>query len=121
MGVGVTTLLFHTDSYLREVDATVVAVEGQGLALDQTAFYAQSGGQPADRGLLRWEGGEASVLDVRKAGDMVLHTVDGTPPAVGSRVHGSIDWERRYALMRAHTALHVLCGVIWRDFGAKVT
>src|SRR5437764_640146 len=83
----------HSDSYLREMDATVVAVEGQGVALDQTAFYAQGGGQPADRGILRWDGGEAPVLDVRKTGDTVLHTVDGTPPPVGSRVRGSIDWE----------------------------
>jgi len=118
-----TTLLYHTDSYLREADATVTAVDGNRVALDQTVFYAQGGGQLADRGTLTWEGGEARVTDVRKAGDTVWHTLDGAapPPEVGARVSGVIDWERRHALMRAHTALHVLCGVIWRDYGAPVT
>jgi len=119
----VTTLLYHTDSYLREADATVTAVDGNRVALDQTVFYAQGGGQLADRGTLTWEGGEARVTDVRKAGDTVWHTLDGAAPLpeAGARVSGVIDWERRHALMRAHTALHVLCGVIWRDYGAPVT
>jgi misacylated tRNA(Ala) deacylase len=117
----VTTLIYHADSFAQEMDALVTRVEGTRVALDQTVFYAQSGGQPADHGLLSWAGGEARVGDVRRAGDEVWHDLDGPLPAVGSTVHGRIDWERRYALMRAHTALHILCGVIWRDYGARVT
>lgn len=116
---------YHRDSYQREIDAVVTRVEGNRVALDQTVFYAQGGGQPADHGTLTWEGGEARVVDVRKSHsegeDIVWHQLEGDIPAVGAQVHGTLDWERRYALMRAHTATHILCGVIWRDFGAKVT
>lgn len=113
--------LYHTDSYLREMDATVAQVVDNRVALDQTAFYAQSGGQPADHGTLAWSGGQARVTDVRQQQGLIWHEVDGPIPPVGTRVHGLLDWERRYALMRAHTALHILCGVIWRDYGAHVT
>lgn len=116
-----TTLLYHADSYLRAMDAAVTAVGDDRVALDRTVFYAQGGGQPADRGTLAWDGGAARVIDVRKAGDTVWHTLEGAVPAVGARVRGEIDWGRRHALMRAHTALHILCGVIWRDYGAPVT
>lgn len=113
--------LYHQDARLREMDAVVARVEGNAVALDQTVFYARGGGQPADRGVLTWAGGEAHVVDVRKMGDEVWHQLDGVVPECGTPVHGALDWTRRYALMRAHTATHVLCGVIWRDFGAKVT
>src|SRR5689334_21427789 len=103
------------------MDAVVTAVEDDRVALDRTVFYAQSGGQPADRGVLRWDGGEARVVDVRRAGEQIWHRHDGAAPPVGTAVHGALDWEHRYALMRAHTALHILCGVIWRDYGAPVT
>jgi misacylated tRNA(Ala) deacylase len=125
-----TTLLYQVDSYLREVEAVVTRVEDGRVALSQTVFYAQSGGQPADHGTLSWPGGEARVVDVRRAGEEVWHHLEGDPegsPAlaegspVGTPVRGILDWERRHALMRAHTALHVLCGVIWRDYGAAVT
>ena len=116
-----TTLLYQTDSYLRETDATATRVEGTQVALDRTIFYAQGGGQPADHGTLQWDGGRARVIDVRKVGQDVLHTLDGPPPSAGTAVHAALDWERRYALMRAHTATHVLDGVIWRDYGALVT
>ena len=116
-----TTLLYQTDSYLRETDATATRVEGTQVALDRTIFYAQGGGQPADHGTLQWDGGTARVIDVRKVGQDVLHTLDGPPPSGGIAVHAALDWERRYALMRAHTATHVLDGVIWRDYGALVT
>jgi len=116
-----TTLLYQTDSYLRETDATATRVEGKQVALDRTIFYAQGGGQPADHGTLQWDGGMARVIDVRKVGQDVLHTLDGPPPSAGTAVHAALDWERRYALMRAHTATHVLDGVIWRDYGALVT
>ncbi|HVG00030.1 MAG TPA: alanyl-tRNA editing protein [Chloroflexia bacterium] len=116
-----TEALYHTDSYLREMDAAVTAADGSRVALDRTVFYAQSGGQPFDQGILSWEGGSARVVSVRREGEEIWHELDGPVPDVGTLVRGTLDWERRYALMKAHTALHVLCGVIWRDFGAKVT
>jgi len=117
-----TDLLYHTDSSLKEFTAQVVAVDGQRVALDRTAFYATGGGQPNDTGVLSAGGQSWNVADVRREGDMVWHTLagEGTPP-VGSQVSGAIDWERRYKLMRTHTALHLLCGVIWRDYQAQVT
>jgi misacylated tRNA(Ala) deacylase len=113
--------LYHADSYLREMDAVVTRIEGQWIVLDQTVFYARGGGQPADHGTLTWERGEAQVVDVRKNDDQVWHQLNGPVPPFGMPVHGVLDWERRYALMQAHTATHILCGVIWRDYGAKVT
>ena len=115
-----TELLYLRDAYLREFDATVTAVDADAnrVALDQTAFYATGGGQPNDTGTL----GGLRVTDVRKEGDHVWHTVEGGPlPAVGDTVHGTIDWDRRHQLMRTHTALHVLCGVIWNEWGKAVT
>ena len=118
-----TDLLYQTDSYLREFEATVTAVdpEAKAVALDRTAFYPGGGGQPHDTGTL--QAGEQTwpVTRVKKQGDTVWHTVEGEPPPVGTRVVGRLDWERRYQLMRVHTALHILCGVIWRDYGASVT
>jgi misacylated tRNA(Ala) deacylase len=121
-----THLLFLEDAYLRAVDARVVDVResaaGEGaIALDRTVFYATGGGQPHDTGTLRWDGGEANVIDVRKDGESVWHTLDGELPAVGAVVQGEIDWDRRHALMRTHTALHILCGVIWNEWGVAVT
>jgi misacylated tRNA(Ala) deacylase len=101
--------------------------DGLRIALERTLFYPTGGGQPHDVGLLRWEGGSARVIDVRKQGDEVWHRLesDGDGAAVeppeGTTVHGEIDWERRYQLMRTHTALHVLCGVIWNEWGVPVT
>ena len=117
MTVVATELLYLRDAYLREFDATVVAVDGDRVALDRTAFYPTGGGQPHDIGRL----GATGVVDARKDGDVVWHTVDGPPPDAGETVHGHIDWDRRYALMRTHTALHVLCGVIWHEWGTAVT
>lgn len=116
-----TQLLYQTDSYLREFDATVVRVEGDQVLLDRTAYYPSGGGQPADRGVLRSDGSESTVVGVRKTGDEVWHALEGGVPATGQMVRGAVDWERRYALMRAHTALHILCGIVWRDYGARVT
>jgi misacylated tRNA(Ala) deacylase len=112
-----TDLLFLHDAYLTTADATVVAVEGDRVALDRTNFYATGGGQPHDTGRL----GEGRVTDVRKDGNMVWHSVEGASPAAGDQVRLEIDWERRHALMRTHTALHVLCGVIWNEWGTAVT
>jgi misacylated tRNA(Ala) deacylase len=112
-----TELLFLRDAYLREFDATVVGVRDGAVALDRTAFYATGGGQPHDTGTL--DG--VAVTDVRKDGELVWHTLEGGAPADGASVHGEIDWDRRHALMRTHTALHVLCGVIWNEWGKAVT
>jgi len=115
-----TDLLYLRDAYLRSFDATVTAVDPDNgrVALDQTAFYPTGGGQPHDTGTL----GGVPVTDVRKEGDEVWHTLgDGPRPAVGDAVHGEIDWDRRHALMRTHSALRVLCGVIWNECGKAVT
>lgn len=120
-----TELLYQTDSYLQEFTATVTAVEGQAVTLDQTAFYPGGGGQPCDLGTLTAGGATWPVVKVRRGdsstGQDVLHIVEGEPPAVGRQVVGRIDWPRRYDFMRLHSALHILCGVIWRDYGAQVT
>jgi misacylated tRNA(Ala) deacylase len=116
-----TELLYLTDAYLRHVDARVVDVrpDASAIALDRTVFYPTGGGQPHDAGVL----GGLAVTDVRKDGGQVWHTVPagGALPAVGESLHGEIDWDRRHALMRTHTALHVLCGVIWNEWGKAVT
>ena len=113
--------LYPLDSYLRAFDATVAAVDGVAIALDRTAFYPGGGGQPNDTGTLTWDGGSAQVVKVKRQGADVWHTLQGDLPAAGTAVHGELDWARRYRLMRTHTALHVLCGVVWRDYGASVT
>src|SRR4051794_36231148 len=120
-----TTLLYQTDSYLREFDATVTAIpeDARAVILDRSAFYPGGGGQPHDLGTLR--AGERSwpVEKVEKRGNDVVHHLGGDEalPAVGVAVRGELDWARRYRLMRTHTAMHVLCGTIWREFGAQVT
>ncbi|HXG21483.1 MAG TPA: alanyl-tRNA editing protein [Methylomirabilota bacterium] len=113
--------LFQTDSYLREFTARITAVQENRVALDQTAFYPTGGGQPCDHGLLSAGSQQWAVVNVRKDGEEIWHEVEGEPPAVGAVVTGAVDWNRRYALMRTHTALHMLAGVIWRDYGAQVT
>ncbi len=112
---------FQQEAYLKTFTATVLATEGQEVALDGTAFYPGGGGQPHDLGWLQTATERWPVIALRRQEDLLWHTVEGTPPVVGTPVQGILDWERRYALMRTHTALHILCGVIWRDYGAKVT
>jgi misacylated tRNA(Ala) deacylase len=122
-----TELAFLHDAYARTVDTVVSVVDDTQdavrVALERTVFYPTGGGQPHDTGVLRWDGGSARVMAVRKQGDEVWHTLDGdgAVPAAGTAVRGEIDWERRYQLMRTHTALHVLCGVIWNEWGVPVT
>ena len=119
--VNPTDRIFLRDAQCRAFDATVVAVDGEGrVALDATAFYATSGGQPHDTGTLSWNGGTATVTDVR-GHDVVWHTLDSPAPPAGTPVRGELDWERRHALMRTHTALHILCGVIYNTWGVSVT
>ena len=116
-----TDQLYLRDAQLETFDATVTAVEGDAVALDQTAFYATGGGQPHDIGTLRWEGGSAQVTNVRKSDGSHWHSLDGATPPAGTPVTGTIDWERRHQLMRTHTAMHILCGVIWNEYQVPVT
>jgi misacylated tRNA(Ala) deacylase len=122
-GSGPTEELASNDAYLAEAEGSVAQVAPDGLFLDRTVFYARGGGQPGDVGVIRWEGGEVEVADTIRRDGMPFHVVaEGAQlPDPGTPVHGRIDWERRYRTMRTHTALHALSGVIFRDFGAKVT
>lgn len=118
-----TELLYLHDAELARFDATVIAVpDGTGgVVLDRTAFYVTGGGQPHDTGVLRWDGGSAQVVDVRTTDAGVVHVLDGPVPAPRTAVTGELEWTRRYQLMRTHTALHILCGVIWHEWGVPVT
>uniref|UniRef100_A0A7C4KYU6 Alanyl-tRNA editing protein n=1 Tax=Bellilinea caldifistulae TaxID=360411 RepID=A0A7C4KYU6_9CHLR len=121
-----TELLYATDSYLKDFTARVVGVdeENRAVLLDRTAFYPGGGGQPCDGGMLSDEnGGVWQVARVKKTPAGIWHTLAGEAglPQPGVTLHGALDWDRRYALMRTHTALHILCGVVFRDYGALVT
>ncbi|MBK7897313.1 MAG: alanyl-tRNA editing protein [Anaerolineaceae bacterium] len=117
-----TELLYTTDAYVQSFDAMVTAVtDDNGIILDKTAFYPGGGGQPNDEGTLTAGGQSWTVTKVKKVGGAVVHFVEGVLPGVGTAVTGQLNWERRYQLMRTHTAMHILCGVVWRDYGASVT
>lgn len=117
-----TILLCHEDGYMKEFDATVTAVTDKGVVLDRSAFYPGGGGQPPDTGHLMTDSAEHAVKKLSRSGGQIVHEIEGGDfPREGSAVHGVLDWERRYNLMRTHTALHILCGVVWRDYGALVT
>jgi misacylated tRNA(Ala) deacylase len=118
-----TELLYLHDAELARFDATVVSAVGDGVVLDRTAFYVTGGGQPHDTGVVSWDGGanRSTVVDVSKSDDGVVHRLEGPVPPVGAVVAGEIDWGRRHQLMRTHSALHILCGVIWHEWGVPVT
>ncbi|HXD12419.1 MAG TPA: alanyl-tRNA editing protein, partial [Anaerolineales bacterium] len=120
-----TELLYHTDAYAQDFEGVLTAVltEERAVILDRTAFYPGGGGQPCDFGSLNVGGASYTIDKVKKQGDDVLHYLGGMSPlpSVGSAARGTLDWTRRYKLMRTHTALHVLCGTIFRDYGAQVT
>ena len=120
-----TDLLYQTDSYLKEFDASVTAADEitRAVVLDRSAFYPGGGGQPCDTGVLALAGQTWPVQRVRKGPQGVEHFLggEGSLPASGATVHGTLDWEHRYELMRTHTAMHILCGVVFRDYGAQVT
>ena len=118
-----TKLLYHENSFTYECSAKVVAVDGDEIALDATVFFPGGGGQMPDRGTITWDNRqqEASVIALNKREDVVWHTLDRLPPPIGTEVVGTIDWEFRYQMMRTHTALHILCGTIWKEFGVQVT
>ena len=113
--------LFLEDAYLKEFESSVVGLSGRGVILARTAFYPGGGGQPADKGALGVGPVNAAVVDVRREGGNVVHVLDKAIPDTVRELKGELDWERRFAHMRYHTALHALSGVIWQNFGAKVT
>lgn len=115
-----TELLYQMDAYLKEFEAEITELNEaeNGVYLNRTAFYPGGGGQPNDTGILLLNDREIRVKAIKKGN---LHILDGSLPSLGSQVKGILDWERRYKLMRTHTAMHILCGVVWRDYGASVT
>jgi len=117
----VTAELFLEDSYLKEFRTGVKKIEGREVVLDATAFYPGGGGQPADKGSLGIGPVNAAVVDARREGGGIVHVLDRPIPDTVRELKGTLDWERRYAHMRFHTALHVLSGVIWKAFDARVT
>jgi misacylated tRNA(Ala) deacylase len=115
--------LFAVDAYRHEFDSTVAEVDRGGgrIRLARTAFYPGGGGQPCDLGTILAPGGALTVTAVKRDRGPIWHTVEGDLPDVGAEVQGIVDWERRHRLMRTHTALHILCGVIWADYAIPVT
>jgi len=127
-----THYLYYEDAYTRMFDATLTVIDTTGplrVALDCTAFYPGGGGQPNDEGWLTITDSRYRVSAVKKEGDHIWHTLQlengkanvTADLSVGDRISGTLDWDRRYQLMRTHTAMHILCGVVWRDYGASVT
>lgn len=120
-----TELLYQTDAYHKEFTATVISTDAatRSVVLDRSAFYPGGGGQPCDFGTLEISGSTYPVEKVKKQGDDILHFLGGlgTLPIPASAAFGTLNWVRRYELMRTHTALHILCGTVFRDYGAKVT
>jgi misacylated tRNA(Ala) deacylase len=120
-----TELLYHSDSYVQTFTATIATVDPvtRSVTFDRTAFYPGGGGQPADVGTIRDAAATYDVVKVSKDGTDITHLIggDGALPTLGSQITAQLDWEQRYKLMRTHTAMHILCGVIFRDYGASVT
>ena len=116
-----TVELFLKDAYLQRFEARIVGLSGREAILDSTVFYPGGGGQPADKGTLGIGPVRASVVDARREGDGIVHVLDTAIPDTIRQLNGELDWKRRYAHMRYHTALHVLSGIIWKAFDAKVT
>ncbi len=122
--IWMTEALYLTDSYMQEFEATVTAIDSETktVTLDRTAFYPGGGGQQPDAGQLVGDDMVYAVWKAKKRGGEVLHFIAGEDlPAVGAMVTGKLNWERRYQAMRTHTAMHILCGVIWRDYQVSVT
>ena len=114
-------ILCYSDSYLKECKSKVMEVNDHGVVLDQTIFYPGGGGQPSDNGKLILENNEYLVNGLKRIDGQIVHLIEGAKPEINSEVNSLIDWDKRYKLMRTHTALHILCGVIWRDYSASVT
>jgi len=116
-----TEMLYMADAeanYMKEFEAVVQESTEDYVVLDRTAFYPLGGGQPSDTGVLKWDGGEAPVIEVTKKGS-VKHHLEGELPPVGTEVHAILDWEKRYGHMRMHTAQHIVSGIVYDEFGAR--
>ena len=120
-----TFMLYHQDSYIKKFTAEVVDLneENHGVVLNQTAFFPGGGGQPGDKGVLYFQGSESQLERVKTVDGKLVHLIDPAIPLppLNSTISGELNWEFRYQLMRTHTAMHILCGVIFRDYGASVT
>ncbi len=116
-----TELLYIEDAYIKEFEAMVVEQLEAAVVLDKTAFYPGGGGQPSDNGALSAGEQVWKITTVKRQAGKIAHFIDGDLPQEGTMLTGRINWERRYQLMRIHTALHILCGVIWRDYHSSVT
>ncbi len=116
-------LLFQKDSYLKAFEGVITGIDAEenGIFLDRTAFFPGGGGQPHDTGTLIQAEKSYTVVRAKWKNGQVLHCIDGELPTLGAQVNGQINWENRYKLMRTHTAMHILCGVVWRDYKAQVT
>lgn len=115
-------ILCHQDSYLKEFDAIVVDVLEKGVVLDRTGFYPGGGGQPSDSGVLIHEDGKSIVKRLSRNDSKLVHEIESVSGlSAGEKIHGVIDWDRRYLLMKTHTALHMMGGIVWRDYGAQIT
>ncbi len=121
MSAGGRALLYLWDAYTAQVETVVAEAEGDRAALRETPFYPGGGGQPADRGWVRWADGEAAVTGHQRDSARVWHQLDAPSPAAGTRVTAALDWPQRYAIMRHHSAMHVLSGVVYHLFAAMVT
>ncbi len=116
-----TVPLYYEDAYLRTFNSTVVAVEGDRLALEESAFYPRGGGQPSDQGIIEFDGASSRVVRVSRKGAAIIHTVQGGLPAVDQEIKCLLDWDLRYRYMRLHTALHALSAVVLNGWNADVT
>ena len=120
-----TKLLYQTDSYLKQFQAKVLAVDpdAHAIILDQTAFYPGGGGQVPDQGTIQFNGQTANLARAKHSPNGLLHILaeDAPLPEKDTEIIGIIDWDHRYKVMRTHTAMHILCGVVFRDYGAQVT
>ena len=114
-------ILCYKDSYLKQCESQIIDVNDMGVILDQTVFYPGGGGQPSDSGFLQNEEEKFYVKSIKRIDGKLVHVIDGEKPKKNSVYQSMINWDNRYKLMRTHTALHILCGVIWRDYGASVT
>ncbi|MBG73358.1 MAG: Ala-tRNA(Pro) hydrolase [Chloroflexi bacterium] len=114
-------ILCYKDSYLKQCESKIIDVNDMGVMLDQTVFYPGGGGQPSDSGILKNAEQEFIVKSVKRIDGNLIHVIDDAKPEKNSVYESIINWDNRYKLMRTHTALHILCGVIWRDYGASVT
>lgn len=113
--------IYLEDSYRREFNARVESLQGDGIALSETAFYPQSGGQPSDLGSLSHEGVTYKVVNVTVKEGKIFHSVEGSGLSPGDQVLGALDWDRRYRFMRSHTACHILSAIIFQETGARIT